>query len=161
MSNSENLWKILTDINEAIKFAEAKGIAIIGSSGILTAFLFSKQDSSKHFEFTFYTFLFLLCIIVLFISLLFALFCVKPNFKNKSKDSVFYFKSILETFENEESYNKYLDRINHSDFSFDKQIVEQIFVKSKIANRKFEHINMSIYFFIAFLFLLLLLMFLN
>ncbi len=158
MEKNSNLWKILAEVNDAIKFAEEKAIGIISTSGILTAFLFSKQDLNKNFDNKFFFALFSLCIAFLFASIIFSLLCLKPNFSNKSVDSVFYFNAILKKDKKEEDWSKDFNRILGNEEELETQISEQVLTKSKIARRKYRFINLSIYSFIAFLAILLMLM---
>jgi len=158
MNNNENYWKILSEINDAIKFAETKGIAIISTSGILTAFLFSKKDLNTEFNNCSFFVLFILCIAFLFLSILFSLLSVKPNFSIKSKYSFFYFNSIVRAHKNETDFKENIKKALSNENEIQSQLTEQIYTKSKIAKRKFKFINISIYSFIIFLTLLLVLM---
>jgi hypothetical protein len=134
MDTIQKYWKILADINDSIKFAEAKGIAIISVSGILTAFLFSKDDLSKNLKDEIYLGIFILCILALFLSILFAILCIKPNFKNKSRDSIFFFNSILEKHPSSSNFKKHADEILENDSVFFGTIIRTDF--RKIKNRK-------------------------
>ena len=154
----EQLWKIINSINKEIGIAESKAMAIISTSSIITAFLFSKSGILDHLSSSvLYTVLFISCSILLLTAIIFALFTIKPNFKYKSESSILHFKSILSKHCDENSYYDDFKQIFRNEYFFEKQLAEQIIVKSKIAKRKFCFVSLSIYSFVSFLFLLLLL----
>lgn len=158
MDAIENYWKMLDEINKTIKIAETKGIAIISTSGISTAFLFSKDDLEIYSKGTVFSIAFILCILFLFLAILFALLCVKPNFTNKSIQSVFYFNALIEMQKNNENIEKKLDHVLGNENELKAQLSEQLIIKSKIAKRKFKFNNYSFYSYIAFLSILLILL---
>lgn len=161
MEKIENYWKILSEVNDAIKFAEAKAIAIISTSGILTAFLFSKQDLSPHLGNCFFFTLFVLCVVSIFSTIFFSLLCLKPNFSNESKGSMFYFNSILDSKATVSEFDAEIAKVLSSEKELSCQLSEQIITKSRIARRKYRHVNYSIFSFIVYISVLLTLMILS
>ena len=155
----EQLWKILNSINSEIKIAESKAMTIISTSSIVTAFLFSKSGILDILSNSIvYNILFILCSSLLLFSITFALFAVRPNFKNKSESSILFFDSILSKYCDGNKYHEsFKNIVENNDNAFEKQLSEQIVVKSIIAKNKFKSVTIAINFFAMFLLLLMLL----
>lgn len=159
MDKTENYWKILGDVNDSIKFAEAKAIALISTSGILIAFLFSRPDIINIIkDSTSSLIIFIICSSAFLLSIISAVICLKPNFKYKSSKSIIFFKTISKDYSSGKDYFIASQKILTNEKDLGEQLSEQIIIKSRIVNGKFRAIQMSIYFFIIFIILIMILM---
>jgi hypothetical protein len=157
MTKSDNYWNILNSIDDSIKFADAKAIALLSIYSILITILFTGSGVITSF-----TELNVLEIIVLVFSCLsfiistyYAFRCLRPSFIYKSKESILFFSSISNQFESAEKYYESSYKILSDDKKLFEQLSEQVFTKSKIASGKYKQVKISFNFFIIFIIFLI------
>lgn len=154
----EDLWKILDEVSESIKLAESKALAIIGTSGIILAFLFSRNDIFNQINTAKTDKVILLISSISFLAAIISAFiCLKPRFRVKSTDSLIFFRSISKL--DKSDYLNKLKNLDSNNDSIELQISERILSKSGIAKKKFRAVNISVYAFLIFLITLLSLLF--
>jgi len=157
MNVSDNYWSILNSIDDSIKFADAKAIALLSIYSILITIIFTdpetitglletSQSGSIVLIFTGLSFV---------VSAYYAFKCLKPNFNYKSKESVLFFSSISNQFESAEKYYESSHKVLSNDKKLYEQLAEQVFTKSKIASGKYKQVKVSFNFFILFIIFLL------
>ena len=83
-----------------------------------------------------------------------------PRIDAKNKKNVFFFKDAVYAFGSIEDYSKKLMEVCSSKEEFFIMLSEQIYVESKIIDRKFDSVQKSIKFFaLSFIFVIMIIIF--
>lgn len=147
----ENLWQIYKTTNDFIKFSDTKAAVILASNGVILSIIFTNIPkylaSNNNGNFPLFAFLGLFIgLYFTLVSILNAILCLSPRTNmNSDKDlDLLYFKDISDNSDDFEDYTKSIDNLISSEVKFKKSISKQIFQLSRIANTKFNKVNISI-----------------
>ena len=157
-----NYWEQLERLEKLIRSSELKaGVIFSFHSLILGLFI----DRLGYFQEVFMdsTLLIILVSLWLFcvlISIFFCFKCFMPRIDSKNKKNVFFFKDAVYAFGSIEDYSKKLMEVCSSKEEFFIMLSEQIYVESKIIDRKFDSVQKSIKFFaLSFIFVIMIIIF--
>ena len=157
-----NYWEQLERLEKLIRSSELKaGVIFSFHSLILGLFI----DRLGYFQEVFMdsTLLIILVSLWLFcvlISIFFCFKCFMPRIDSKNNKNVFFFKDAVYAFGSIEDYSKKLMQVCSSKEEFFIMLSEQIYVESKIIDRKFDSVQKSIKFFaLSFIFVILIIIF--
>jgi hypothetical protein len=146
-----NYWEQLERLEKLIRASELKaGVIFSFHSLILGLFI----DRLNFFEDTlfennlliFLVGLWLLCILI---SIYFCFKCFMPRIESKLDKNVFFFKDAVYAFGPMEDFTKKLKEVCDSEDEFFEMLSQQIYIESKIIDRKFDSVQKSIRFFAA------------
>jgi len=153
----ENLWKIYDSIQDLIKFSDAKATAIIAIFGVIGGFLFTKVIENRAMIVSNHILLCLLIVnsLVCFLSIFYSIRTLYPNLQSSSSKSIIYFMDISKNYSTPKRYLSDVERIMQNPDDINKQIVEEIWILSKIAEKKYLFVSKSILIFIFSIFLLI------
>jgi hypothetical protein len=156
-----NYWEQLERLEKLIRAAELKaGIIFSFHSLILGLFV----DRYSYFQDAFMgnTLLIILgglWILSVLISIYFCFQCFMPRINTKFDKNVFFFRDAAYAFGSVNEYTKKLIEIFDSEEEFFTMLSQQIFIESKIIDRKFDSVQKSLRFFAAsFVFIILMLL---
>lgn len=152
---SEVLEKTLDRIHEWIRAADQKISIFLAFEGIVITLLALPVLSWIKEKYSFFDSAILFLLYISFSILIYGffkiLFALSPVLRQKQGDSFTYFGDIAKT-----KFEKYKSRISRAtQKDYKNELVEQIFVVSKIANRKHTHFRDSLLLFCLGILLLL------
>lgn len=146
MDKKEFLIKTYEEINDNIKFSEAKNAALITLNSALIAASASKAfDGGIALNWRIMIILLMVCLLI---PLIIALFSFKATVKHKTsdKDRFMYFSYIYKKYyksnPNEDYYN-HLKNVFDNSFA-EEQLCGQIVDLSSVAERKFKLFNVAV-----------------
>lgn len=125
---------LLQMINEWIRFADAKAGAIFTINTAILGIILSGEP--KGTACTLYSVFFYFGLVLIVIALYVAANILLPNLKSSSNNSRIYFLHISQ-FHDGSDYEK---AISSPDYSFERDISNQIWANSKVAATKFENV---------------------
>ena len=141
-------WGILRNINEMIRFGDAKAGAILAFAGASAAFLSGKTDLVREvvvshradaMGWILYA-AFMGYGITLVLTIVFAFKSILPSLDAGNKRSFLYFKHICEDYQHD--YTRYAKALaSLSEGGFEEELTHQICVNSGIATKKFDSIG--------------------
>lgn len=144
----DNYWNTYNTINEWIKFSDTKAGIIITIYSVILTILYSNANDTYQIVSSswIYISLTLLSAVVAIFSLFNCFRCLIPRVKNEKSNhkSVIYFGHITTEFESHETYEQYATDEFADDAKFQKQIAEQIYTCSGIAQKKFKNVSQAI-----------------
>ncbi len=155
-----NYWEQLERLEKLIRSSELKaGIIFSFHSLILGLFIdrlgYFQESFKGNIVLIVLACLWMLCVLI---SIYFCFKCFMPRIDSKNKKNVFFFKDAVYGFGSIEDYTKKLMDVCNSKEEFFVMLSEQIYVESKIIDRKFDSVQKSIRFFAAsFIFIILML----
>ena len=155
-----NYWEQLERLEKLIRASELKaGVIFSFHSLILGLFVDRFGYFQDAFEGNpFFIVVVSLWIISVLISIYFCFKCFMPRIETKNDKNVFFFKDAVESYGNVHEYTKTLMDTCNSDDEFFRMLSEQIYIESKIINRKFISVQKSLRFFaLSFMFAIMLL----
>ena len=130
----DDLWKIYDANKEWIKFADTKAIAFIAIIGVIFNIFYRICDELFSLEnANIIKVLFILGIVLLFISLVLSVISMFPR-SSKANKNIIYYKSVNDNFDNEEEY---YNEIKISENSLCKQLSYQNYQLSVVATKKY------------------------
>ncbi len=144
-----NYWEQLERLEKLIRASELKaGVIFSFHSLILGLFI----DRLNYFQEAFQENKLLLVlagiwVVCVLVSIYFCFKCFMPRIETKLDKNVFFFKDATYAFGSMEDYTKKLMEVCDNRDEFYKMLSEQIFIESKIIDRKFSSVQMSIKFF--------------
>ncbi|MCL2869033.1 MAG: DUF5706 domain-containing protein [Candidatus Bathyarchaeota archaeon] len=147
----EHLRKTYEAINELIRFADAKAIAIMATDGVIAGLFFSNTSTiqtlliQKAFPFA----LFIISVVFMLLSVGAAAYCIFPRLKMNSNNCLVFFGDIAK-FKTAEDYGKAVKE-ELTDEKIEFQLLDQVWANSKIAAKKYHAIRVSIISFVALL----------
>lgn len=146
-----NYWEQLERLEKLIRASELKaGVIFSFHSLILGLFI----DRLNYFEEAFdgnvlliaLACLWMLCVLI---SIYFCFQCFMPRIETKLDKNVFFFKDAIYKFGDMTDYTKKLMQVCENQQEFYKMLSEQIYIESKIIDKKFSSVQKSIRFFAA------------
>lgn len=151
-----NLWRLHSNINEYLRFADAKAGAIIGLAGISFTFVLTKEpivrrvvvDRGCDYIAVVICILFGAYLISSFIAMYKALSCIWPRLGDgQTRSKLFFFHISQDYGQHQDKYRQYWEQMSEDELKED--LANQIVETSKIASRKFILISQSIRWFVA------------
>ena len=144
----DNYWNTYNTINEWIKFSDTKAGIIITIYSVILTILYSNANETYEIVSSswIYISLTLLSAILAGVSLYYCFRCLLPRVENEKGNhrSVIYFGHITAKFESHESYEQYANDEFADETKFQKQIAEQVYTCSEIAQKKFKNVSQAI-----------------
>ena len=155
----ENLWKIYQTVNEWIRFSDTKAGLILATDGVLISVIFSGLKDRLFLinKNRLLSALIILGIISIVLSIYYSVLSLFPNLspnhftqkklinREESKSGyLIFFGDIVEGFSNFKAYKEAVDRKFQHDETIVLQLSRQIFVNSKIADKKFKRVKNSL-----------------
>lgn len=144
----ENLYEIFLNVNEWLKFAEAKhsGLIVLNSGlvlGLAAIFKDVHKKLNKHLLFI-ASFCFTLSISISLISFFPSLNHIEPRHEIKRLDNFYYFGSICNI--DTKCFEDHLSEIDKSYTltKFDRDMIGQIIVNSNITNSKMQLFKLAL-----------------
>ncbi len=139
----QRLWQTLSELNEWVRYADGKAVALLGIQGILiglvVTFIRDILNSASNWI---ATTSFILGSICIGVALICSLICLSPRLKN-NRISLIYFQSITRNFSTPEHYFQTLkDKFNTEEKASDV-LSEQIYTNSRIASMKYYWVSRS------------------
>ena len=156
--DSNNYWEQLERLEKLIRASELKAGVIFSFHSLILGLFVDRLGDFKGVivSSNLLIILAVLWVLSVLISIFYCFKCFMPRIESKYEKNVFFFKDAASSFGDLEAYTKELIRICGSDQEFYRQLANQIHVESKIIERKFSSVQMSIRFFaLSFLFIIL------
>jgi len=147
----ERFWKIHDTIMDWTKHCDTKAEVLVVLNTAIASFTFLKIIE-KHSFIVCHGFVCTFTILALIfwaVSLWYSLSCIKPNLGTGNPVSLIFFRHIAEKYTNYESYYNDLNGCNDDEFK-KKEITQQIWINSIIANKKYIKIVRATWAFILF-----------
>jgi hypothetical protein len=148
----EHLRKTYETINEFIRFADTKAVAIMATDGVIAGLFFSNIStlqpllSQNYLSFA----LFIASVVFMLLSAGAAAYCIFPRLKRNNNECLIFFGDIAK-FKTAENYSKAVTK-ELTDEKIESQLIDQIWANSKIATSKYCAVKVSISCFVALLF---------
>lgn len=144
-----NYWEQLERLEKLIRASELKaGVIFSFHSLILGLFIdrlgFFQEAFNNNKILIGLACIWIICVLI---SIYFCFKCFMPRIEKKNKNNVFFFRDAAYEFGSMEDYTKKLMDVCNSKEEFFVMLSEQIFVESKIIDKKFESVQNSIRFF--------------
>ena len=139
-------WSLLDQINDWIRFADAKAGAVLAASGALGALLVSDIPRLEDFEtHTTRAVLLTLAVVCVGISSLLCLQVLAPRVRVGEARSLIYFEHIARRYaENRAEFVDMYLRLVKDDADLARQVAEQVWANSRVAHRKFRHVSFAV-----------------
>lgn len=146
-----NYWEQLERLEKLIRSSELKaGIIFSFHSLILGLFIdrlgYFQEVFKDNIVLIILACLWMLCVLI---SIYFCFKCFMPRIETENEKNVFFFKDAAYGFGSMEEFTKKLMEICDTKEEFYSMLSQQIFVESKIIDRKFDSVQKSIRFFAA------------
>jgi hypothetical protein len=144
-----NLWKTYDAINELIRFADTKATAILAIDGVIAGFFFSNIETIQNVlsQKPVAIIPLIMAVGFILISLGASAYCIAPRLKmNKSECPIFFYD--ISKYPSVEAYKKAAESEMSND-KIERHLTDQIWANSKIAERKYEAVTMSVIVFVA------------
>jgi hypothetical protein len=145
---TEDAWKSLGQVNDWIRFADAKAVAIIAGSGVLGGFLVKAIPRLADFKvYPLRAGLLSLAIVCVGISALIALRTVAPRLRTGEARSLLYFDHVARRYTAARGafVENYVSlATDHARFA--EALVEQLWATSLVARRKFRRVAYAVTF---------------
>jgi hypothetical protein len=146
---TENLWKTYEAINEFIRFADTKATTILAVNGVIAGFYFSNigaiQTILQQRPIALVPLLTSTGFIL--ISSGFSAYCIIPRLRMNKSNCLIFFCDIA-NYKTADAYKEAIEN-EMSDKEIEKHLTDQIWANSKIANRKYYAVTISIIIFVA------------
>ncbi|TAH31655.1 hypothetical protein EYC59_06475 [Candidatus Saccharibacteria bacterium] len=140
-------WQILNNINEWIRFADAKAGVVLAACGVLGGIVIARLPSDQS---TFRFWGLAAVLVTLGLAIVCAAICLGPSLGKKiPPTSLMYFGHISRKYrENFSGFAQDFEGLGIGD-KISEEITSQIWVNSMIATKKYRYVNVSILLFIT------------
>jgi hypothetical protein len=146
--NPDEAWRSLQQVNEWIRFADAKAVAVLAGSGVLGGVLVTRVPVLDDFKaHGVRAVLLSAAIVCVGISALLSLQILAPRLRTGESRSLIYFDHIARRYEGERNafVDNYIALIEHDD-DLVRQVADQIWSNSRVARHKFRRVSFAIWF---------------
>ena len=144
---SEHAWKALQQVNEWIRFADAKAAAVLAASGILGGLVAKSAPTSINFSSQ--PLVALLTVSALaFVGGAVALsLCVfAPALNTGEPRSLLYFDHVARQYsQSPRRFSEHLATLLSHESDYTKQVAQQVWANSVIARKKFRRVALAVY----------------
>ena len=142
----ETLWGSLDRAVDWVKYAEAKGLAILGVHAITLGFFMNlvvDRHEDLRNSFWVLTCLFF-ALFSAFSSIYFSFKCLNPRLKLSGGVSPIYFRSVATSFKTSSEFLAYMKLKMGDDAGVEHEVAGQVFVNFNIASKKFEDVTWAL-----------------
>jgi hypothetical protein len=142
----DDAWKSLSQVNDWIRFADAKAVAVLAGSGVLGGFLVRAIPTLPDFETRpIRAALLSLAIVCVGISTLITLRTVAPRLRAGEARSLIYFDHVARRYptDREGFVDNYLS-LARDDSRLCANLAEQVWANSLVARRKFRRVTYAV-----------------
>lgn len=142
----DHYWGSISYLTGLIKASELKAGLILSFYGILLNFIYqssSEISQSLENDYTLYV-LIALWVILTSTSIFFCVRCFIPKIEGNYEKNMFFFKDIISKFGTVNEFTKSFFEMSTDENQLFKQLGEQIFIISKIADWKFKNVKRAI-----------------
>lgn len=154
----ENYWSQIERLERLIRASELKAGIIFSFHSLVLGVFFDRLDelSVTFHNSTLFSLLVAVWLIIVIISIFYALQCFLPRMELRFEKNVFFFKDAIHQFGSVKEYSKkFMDTVADREELFDK-LGQQIYIECKIVDMKFTSVKNSMkYLGISFIFVLL------
>lgn len=143
----DEAWKSLTQVNEWIRFADAKAGAVLAASGVLGGLLVTSIPSREDFAIhVVRSILLSAAIVCVGASTLITLRILAPRLRTGEARSLIYFSHIARRYADDRNafVENFLSLVNDGD-RHAEHVAEQIWANSRVAHQKFKSVTFAIY----------------
>ena len=143
---NDTLWASLDRAIEWVKYAESKGLAILGVHAVTLGFFMNiAVDCSKTIRESPVILITLITALVLaFTSIYYSFRCLNPRLALRGGVSPIYFRSIATSFGNSADFLAHYKSRMSADCDLEKEVAGQVYVNCVIASRKFEDVTWAL-----------------
>ncbi len=143
----DSAWKSLAQVNEWIRFADAKAAATLAASGVLGGLLVKQVPSAGDFaERPGFSILLALAILCDGSAALITTRTLAPRLRTGEPRSLIYFDHIAKRYQRDAAeFSENFVRIASDEQRFAIQLSDQIWANSQVARRKFRNASIAIY----------------
>lgn len=145
----DTLWKNDSIINEWIRFSDTKATTVLALNGVIIGILSPTLISNKDFLFN-HQIIFVaivICFLTIIFSTCFCICCLNPTLKFGNSRSLIFFSHIAK-YPTSSDYSQSIENSFNDECNIKKDLCEQIWINSIIANKKNESVKKSINFLI-------------
>lgn len=150
----DNYWKIFCNINEWIRFSDQKSSILLAVYGVIISAIYSNSNEI-YIVLKDNNIIMILVIIgslIAFFSFCISLTSILPSIKKSTSNSVIYYGDISREYNDYGSYEAGLNAVMANSETYESHLVEQIYVNSAIATKKYRlYRNSLILFFLFFI----------
>ena len=146
-----NYWEQLERLEKLIRASELKAGIIFSFHSVVLGLFIDRLDYIQEVLTGSILLIILASLWLLFvlISIYFCFKCFMPRIESKHNKNVFFFRDAAYAFGSIEEYTKKIMEVCESKDEFFVMLSEQIYVESKIIDKKFSSVQKSIRFFAA------------
>ena len=162
VQDSNNYWEQLERLEKLIRASELKAGVIFSIHGLILGIFVDRSDYFKILSQDSSVYIVLACLwlVSVLISIYFSFKCFMPRIESKYDKNVFFFRDASISFGNIEEYTNELMEVCKSEEQLFIQLSQEIYIESKIIDKKFKSVQSSIKFFaLSFIFLIMILLF--
>lgn len=148
MTNSEDMWKALSQNNELIKGADTKAAAIVTAAGVLGGVLVRALSLPLPWSHApLHTTLMLCSIVLVGVCILLALRVFVPRLRMGQSRSLLHFDNIVRWHTTADEFSAACRSLFERDERIHEALAEQLWATSCIARRKFRTVTPTIWVF--------------
>ncbi|WP_419835986.1 Pycsar system effector family protein [Endozoicomonas atrinae] len=137
----DRLWKTYSIVNEWIRYSDTKAYTLLAVQGVFIGLLYKAFDGSIDSSGLTKT-LSITGLLLNVISVFFAFTCINPRLNVTGTQSPLYFGAIA-SFASADSYQSHFNNKFVTPESVEKELSRQIYINSKIADRKYKNVTYS------------------
>ncbi|WP_088998256.1 Pycsar system effector family protein [Micromonospora echinofusca] len=144
---ADNGWKALGQVNEWIRFADAKAAAVLAASGVLGGLLVKRIPRLADFkDEPVYAGLLVVAILCLGGAALIASRILAPRLRTGEARSLIYFDHVARRYGGDRrGYVDTFTALTADEERFERHLAEQVWANSKVARAKFRRVAVAIY----------------
>jgi hypothetical protein len=142
----DHYWASIGYLTALIKASELKAGLILSFYGILLNFIYQSYNELSvtiASDNTFYT-LIVIWVILTTGSIFYCVRCFLPKIEGRYEKNMFFFKDIISKFGDINQFSKSFFEMSTDENQLFKQLGEQVFIISKIADWKFKNVKRAI-----------------
>ncbi|USE34579.1 Pycsar system effector family protein [Endozoicomonas sp. SCSIO W0465] len=137
----DRLWKTYGMVNEWIRYSDTKAYTLLAVQGVFIGLLYKAFDGSIDTS-GLTKALAISGLLLNVISLFFAFICINPRLNVTGTPSPVYFGAIA-NFATADSYQSHFNNSFVTPETVEKELSRQIYINSKIADRKYKNVTYS------------------
>jgi hypothetical protein len=144
-----NYWEQLERLEKLIRASELKAGVIFSFHGLILGLFFDRLEQLRPLfqEGPVFIILTLLWMICAWVSIFYCFKCFNPQIDKKFDKNVLFFRDAVYAFGSIEEYTEKLIEIFGEDEKFYSQLAQQIYVESRIIDKKFKSVQDAVKYF--------------
>lgn len=148
MTNAEDAWKTLAQVNDWIKVADTKAGAVLSACGVLGGAVLHGMPPQQQWAHQPWTVGLLFTSLALAAaSALMAMRVFAPRLKAAEPTSLLYFDHIARGYARPERFSQDFIEMLDSDNHLRESLADQVWATSTVARRKFRHVTPAVWLF--------------